>query len=317
MTATIYDVARLAGVSTATVSRVVNGYKVSPKLRTVVESAVDALGFVPNRTARSLRRRSSSIIALILPDMENPFFAAVARGVEDVARRSGYSLVLCNTDDDAEAEARHLQVAVSEGMAGVVLAPTRDDVHLSSIVDLGVPMVALDRTPRNLSVDAVIADNMGGGRRSTDLLLALGFTRVACITGPQSTESARARAAGWREAMTSAGLQAPAHRVQYENYRASGGYAATRALLQSDEPPDALFVANNLMAVGAIQALTDAGVAPPDVGVVSFGALPYGLAFEGVFSVELPARAMGEAAAGILLSRINGDSAPAKVVVVS
>src|SRR5699024_2491736 len=121
--AKIVDVAAHAGVSTATVSRVLNGMRVRPELEAAVRRAVEELGYTPDRTARSLRRRHSDVIALVIPDIENPFFTAVARGVEDVAQAAGFSVVLCNTDDDAAKEARYIAVAEDENMAGVILAP--------------------------------------------------------------------------------------------------------------------------------------------------------------------------------------------------
>jgi LacI family transcriptional regulator len=132
--ATIYEVAARAGVSPATVSRVMNGTKVSPELAELVRAAASELDFTPNRTARTLRRQNSEVIALIIPDIENPFFTALARGVEDRAQESGYSVVLCNTDEDTGKEARYIDIALSEHMAGVILAPASDHSDLSSLL---------------------------------------------------------------------------------------------------------------------------------------------------------------------------------------
>ena len=149
---TIYEVAALAGVSPATVSRVLNGVPVSPAYAAKVRQAAEALNFTPNRTARTLRRRSSEIIALIIPDIENPFFTALARGVEDSAQAAGYSVVLCNTDERQDKEAKYLKIALSEHMAGVILAPTSNHTNLDAVVSRKTPVVAVDRSAHGYTV---------------------------------------------------------------------------------------------------------------------------------------------------------------------
>lgn len=159
---TIYDVAARAGVSPATVSRVFNGIKVSPALVESVRTAAQDLGFVPNRNARRLRTSSSEIIAMMVPDIENPFFTAMTRAVEDVARADGYSVMLCNTDEDPEREQEYLRVAVSDPVAGVIMVPSNRETRLDLAVERDVPVVCVDRHAPGYSVDAVVADNVGG-----------------------------------------------------------------------------------------------------------------------------------------------------------
>lgn len=196
---TIYEVAALAGVSPATVSRVFNGITVSPEKSELVRRAATELAFTPNRAARSLRTRSSEVIALVIPDIENPFFTAMARGVEDVAQEAGYSVVLCNTDENPDKEAKYLSIAVSENMAGVILAAANDQVDLTALLTRRRPVVAVDRGPHGFTIDAVLVDNIAGGRAATQALADRGFTRIACITGPRDVETAQQRADGWRD----------------------------------------------------------------------------------------------------------------------
>src|SRR5690606_21236406 len=144
--ATIYDVAKLAGVSPATVSRVFNGTSVSTAKVTAVRRAAEQLNFTPNRAARSLRRQSSEVIALIIPDIENPYFTEMARGVEDVASEAGYSVVLCNSDSQIEKESTYLRIAIAENMSGVILAAASDRTDLAEILATGRPVVAVDRS---------------------------------------------------------------------------------------------------------------------------------------------------------------------------
>ncbi|MFF5289948.1 LacI family DNA-binding transcriptional regulator [Paractinoplanes globisporus] len=314
---TIYDVAARAGVSATTVSRVLNGAKVSPESERLVRAAAAELAFTPNRTARRLRGQHSAVIGLIIPDIENPFFTALARGVENRARAAGYSVVLCNTDEDPEREATYIDIALAEHMAGVILAPADDASDVSRLVAQRRPVVAVDRSLAHAEVDAVTVDNRAGGHSAAESLFAAGFTRVACITGPSSVETAQLRMAGWRQA--AARHTGDGHLedlLRYADYRVDGGRQAMAELLALPEPPDAAVVANNLMAAGALDALHDAGLAPPGFGLAVFGDLPFAsFGRRGIRVVDVPARELGEAAATLLLERIGGDAGPAKTVV--
>jgi LacI family transcriptional regulator len=314
---TIYEVAARAGVSPATVSRVLNGMNVSSAKSKLVLDAAAELSFVPNRTARSLRRKNSEVIALVIPDIENPFFTSIARGVEDVAQAAGYSVVLCNSDDDPKKESRYLGIAVSENMAGVILAAAGDHSDLADLVARKRPVVAVDRGIYGFEIDAVMVDNRAAGRAATQALADAGYKRIACITGPNDVETALQRRDGWRRSMADAGHAAHDDKyLRYANYRVEGGYSAMLDLLSMDEPPDAVFVANNLMSVGAIRALSEQGTAPPAFGMASFGDLPFTpVPPTGLVVVDMPARHLGMTAARMLLERINGDDQPPRTVV--
>jgi LacI family transcriptional regulator, galactose operon repressor len=310
--ATIYEVAALAGVSPATVSRVFNGNTVSPEKQRAVREASEKLAFTPNKTARRLRKRSSEVVALLIPDIENPFFTALARGVEDRAQEAGYSIVLCNTDDDPAKELKYLQIATSEEMAGVILAPSSDEADLGAISDLGRPVVAVDRTTP-YPVDAVKVDNRAAGIAATTALFDAGHRRIACIAGPVGIEATEDRFLGWRQVMTARKAGVPDSFLQHANFRADGGYAAMQQLLALPEPPDAVLTTNNLMGVGALQAMVEAGVTS---GLAVVGELPFlFLTPPAVVQVRLPARHLGTTAANMLLERIGGDTQPARTIV--
>ena len=314
---TIYDVATLAGVSPATVSRVLNGIAVSPEKAQRVREAAERLSFTPNRTARSLRKQHSEVIALVIPDIENPFFTSIARGVEDVAQAAGFSVVLCNTDEDPDKEARYLRIAVSENMAGVILATAGGQTDLAPLVQRGRPIVAVDRQPKGHEVDSVLLDSVAGGRDATRALYDQGFTRVACITGPSTVETAERRAQGWREVVRENGGDPDVY-LRYADFRVAGGRTAMAELLALETPPDAVFVANNLMSVGALQVLAERGLTPPRIGVAVFGDLPFLLQSPGgVTVIPLPARRLGARAASLLLERLEGDKQPARTLVLS
>ncbi|OEV04945.1 LacI family DNA-binding transcriptional regulator [Streptomyces oceani] len=317
--ATISDVARAAGVSPATVSRVFNGGRVSAERTERVRRVAAELDFSPNRVARSLRTQRASVIGLVIPDIENPFFTALARGVEDASQRTNLSVVLCNTDEDVEKEARYLEVALAEQMAGVIVAAaSRRRSDFSALAERGMPVVAVDRRPRAAMVDAAMVDNQHGSEEATAHLLERGYERVACITGPAGASTSEERLAGYRAAMREAGRPDDwirAH-IRHADFRVEGGHGAMRELLALRTPPDAVFATNNLMAVGALRALREAGVEPPGFGVLSFGDVPWAsLVRPPLSTVQLPAYDLGVAAAGLLQERIAGTDKPLQTVV--
>lgn len=314
--ATIYDVADMAGVSPATVSRVFNGTNVSVEKSKAVRDAAKKLKFVPSRTARTLRRQSSEVIGLIIPDIENPYFTEMARGVEDVASEAGYSVVLCNSDAQIDKESKYLQIAISENMSGVIIATASEASDLDPVIAAGRPVVAVDRST-TYDVDGVVMANRAAGTVATSALIDAGYQRIAYIGGPEHIDTAAERASGWRAAL--AGVQPGLDLdtlLRFATFRVEGGRAAMEDLLALPEPPDAVVAGNNLIGVGAIQVLTEHGLTPPAIGVAVIGSLPFTtLSPTAVTVVRLPARHMGVTAAKMLLGRINGDDQPSRTVV--
>ena len=276
----IGDVARAAGVSPATVSRVLNGTgTVAPERAAAVRRAADELGYTPSGPARALRQQKARVWAAIIADIENPFFTAMVRGIEDVARTEGHRLVLCNSDEDVDKEAAYVDIALAEQMAGVVIAVASDkESRLDALLDRGVPVVAVDRRPRPTSRRARLG---GGGQRprrrlATEHLIDAGAQRIACITGPSRVSTARERLSGYQQALR--GPRPPDTWRPRAARRLQGGrgYAAARALLADRPRPDALFVANNLMTLGALRAITEAGLqVPHDVRSSASTTLPW------------------------------------------
>ena len=200
--ATIYDVAALAGVSPATVSRVLNGrHGLSRPTSAWSPMAAQKLNYTPNRIARTLRRQLSEVVALMIPDIENPFFTSLARGVADTAQEAGYSVVLCNTDGDAAKEEHFLDIALSENMAGVVVAPAAGNSAVQPLLERGRAVVAVDRPIPGVDVDCVVIDNVGAGRLATRALWDAGFRDIACITGPAEIVTAVDRGRGWEQVL--------------------------------------------------------------------------------------------------------------------
>lgn len=308
----IKDVAKHAGVSTATVSRVINGASVKPDLRIAVEKSVKKLGYEPNRQARSLRKQRSELIALIVPDIENPFFNALARGVEDVTQSVGYSIVLCNSDEDSRKEDKYLAIAKSTGMAGVLIAPASTSPSVEQLISEGRAVVIIDRTVSR-HVDSVTFDNIALGSSGAADLISRGYKRIACITGPTTASTANDRAEGWADEMRKTGLGIRGL-LKNANFRVDGGRTATHELMAMDNPPDAILATNNLVGVGVLQALDQLNL--PKIGVTVIGDLPFASAIsENTHTIPLDPRSIGEQAARMLLERINGLKVPPRKVV--
>jgi LacI family transcriptional regulator len=312
--ATISDVASRAGVSTATVSRALNGKStVDPELVARVLAAAEELGYQPNGPARNLRRQEAAVLALIISDVENPFFTSIARGVEDVAHTVGYSVVLCNADENADKERRYIDVAIQERVAGVIISPTTTATNVDLLINRGTPLVAVDRPLPERVSDTVLVDTRRAAQQATEHLLAQGYTRIGCITGPAGVRTADDRLAGYRDALRGAKVRPSSRLVRRTEYKAAGAERACVELLEQAEPPDALLVANSAMAVGVLAALRARSLRPgADVGVVAFDEVPWAeLVDPPLTVVAQPAYEIGSVAAQLLLARIaDTDRAP-------
>lgn len=316
--ATISDVAARAGVSTATVSRAFNGKAtVDPALAERVFRAARELDYRPNSLARNLRRQETTVLALIVSDVENPFFTSVARGVEDSAVAAGYSVVLCNSDEDVDKERRYIDVALQERVAGVVLSPTDPEVGVRSLQERRTPVVAVDRRLPDQPVDQISVDSRAAAHAATEHLLAEGYRRIACLTGPPGVTTADDRLAGYRDALAAAG-RANGRRLEWHgDFRPAGARELTRRMLDDPEPPDALVVANSVMAIGVLEAMGERDLRPGrDVGVVAFDDAPWAMALNPPMSaVVQPAYRIGSEAARLLLARISDPDRPVERIV--
>src|ERR671910_849439 len=206
---TIKDVARVSGVSSMTVSRVINdSERVSPDTRRRVEQAIAELGYVPSRLARGLIRQKTGTLALIVPDVANPFFTLIVRGAEDVARRAGYRMILCDTRADLTIEREVIEEMLAHRVEGIVIAPVSDRSkgHLERLARFGVQFGLIDRTVPGVESDVVVGDSAGGARVLVEHLISLGHDRIAFITEGNDVSTARDRRAGYEAALAAAGL---------------------------------------------------------------------------------------------------------------
>jgi LacI family transcriptional regulator len=304
------EVAEAARVSPATVSRVMNGTQpVSAPLRRRVERALEELDYQPNPMARALKGAKTLSIGVIISDFANPFFNSVVRGVEEAALTAGYNVILCNTDEKPEREARYLDLLAAKRVDGVIVSPTHDSPTEAYRRLDGIPIVLADRGVPGLDADMVRVDNIQGAHVAVSYLAALGHTRIATIAGPSDVTTGLERLRGYRIAMHDAGIDVDPALVMMGDFRQASGYDAARQLLQLDPPPTALFVANNLMMFGVMIALNEAGVRiPADMSVVGFDDVDWAqLVRPALTVVSQPAYEVGLDAADLLLRRINGD----------
>ena len=309
--ATISDVAKRAGVAPVTVSRVINNAEnVSPATRARVQQAIDALGYVPSGVAQSLRSKRTRSLALVVPDITNAFWTTVARGVEDAAQSHGYSVFLCNTDEDLAKQLRYLDVVISQRVDGVLIAPyDSDKANLGKLPARNIPTVIIDRHIEGWNVDTVTGDSISGARALTQHLIGLGHSRIAMITGAAETSTAADRVAGYQFALAEAGLPFDPHLIKYGEFRADSGERLTHEVLNEEPPPTAIFAANNAIAMGVVDALEQRGLrTPQDIALVVFDDLPNTSHFFPFFTVAVqPAYEIGVNAAQLLLSRLEAE----------
>lgn len=307
---TIYDVARQAGVAPITVSRVINnsGY-ISQETRARVQAVIDALGYVPNRVASSLRSRRTSLLALVITDITNPFFTQLARGVEDAASDAGYTVIFCNTDESQAEEQKYIDILLQNRVDGILLVPGGESAAAVEMIQRNdTPVVALDRRLSGVTVDTVRGDSEGGAYDLTRLLTGLGHRRIALLNGPTELSIAQERASGYQRAMQEAGLPAPEALRFSGPLTQPGGYEMACRALALPERPTAFFAANNFITIGAIQAIQAAGLrVPDDVAVVGFDDLPPSMVIFPFLTVAVqPAYEMGRIGTQLLLARLAG-----------
>jgi len=308
---TIKDVASLAGVSPMTVSRVINeSDRVSPETHRRVEKAIAELGYIPSRLARGLSGRRTGTLALIVPDVANPFFTMVVRAAEEVARRSAYRVILCDTRADLAVERDVIEELIAHRVEGIAIAPVSDKSkpHLARLSRFGVPFVLIDRTVAGVDCDAVLGDSVGGARRLVEHLIELGHRHIGMIVEKDEVSTARERRQGYESALKAAGLPLDPGLVAETTPDPDGGFEGMGRLLAAEERPTAVFAVNNLVALGAIEAVRHAGLeVPDDVALVCFDDIEFASRLYPLLTaLEQPAETFGTLGAQLLLERIHG-----------
>lgn len=320
---TVEDVAREAGVSTATVSRVFNKTaKVNEDTARKVHEAAQKLNYRPNRVARRMRVKSaqSMVIGLIITDMENPFFSQIARGVEDVAYANKNAVMMCNSDEDPEKEKLYLDTMVAERVSGFIIAPTahnRD--YLQELAESGFPMVAVDRLVPGVDTDTVTVNNKLGAYQAVHRLIENGHRRIGIINGLKGITTTEERFEGYREALEEAGISFDKELVYHGDSRQAGGVKGTRKFLELEEPPTAVFSTNNLMTLGCLEEMYNQGKhIPEDLALVGFDDMPWSVALNPpLTAVRQPSYDLGVSAVELLLKRLASPNRATSHVVLN
>ena len=321
---TIKDVAALAGVSFTTVSHVLNDTRpVSADARRRVLAAVEEIGYLPSAVARSLRKSETKIVGVLVPNVNNPFFAELVVGVEECCRLAGYSVFLCNSDNDPKRQQQYMRTLLEKRIDGLLLSSAGDAAALARIFKLAtVPSVTVDRLVPGARADRVSVNNADGAYKAVKHLVDLGHRRIACISGPAEFEVTGERVEGWRRAQLEAGITPDEHLLVESDFSSAGGYEAARSLLRGpafasgQAPMTALFASNDLMALGALRAAAEAGLrVPQQLSIVGFDDVELsGFVYPALTTVGCSIKELGREAARVLIDRIENPAAPLKDV---
>ena len=309
-------VAKRANVSVTTVSHVINETRpVSDELRQRVLTAMDELGYQPNLLARSLRQGKTHTIGMIIPDNANPFFAEMARGVEDTSFEQGYSVILCNSDGNLDKELLYANVLAEKRVDGILFVVA--GLSTKRILDLQarrMPLAVVDRDLPDAAVDSVLTDNAQGGWLATHHLVELGHHRIGCITGPSDITPSAERITGYRQALDENGIPVDKALIVRGDFQYDSGYQAASQLLQMDDPPTAIFACNDLMAIGVMSAALKLGLhIPADLSVIGFDDVRLAsFANPPLTTIVQPKYEIGVIATTMLLERMHDLEMPAR-----
>lgn len=305
--ATIKDVAALAGISYTTVSHVVNKTRpVSEEVRVKVEAAIKTLDYVPSAVARSLKAKTTATIGLLVPNSLNPYFAELARGIEDYCERNGYCVILCNSDDNPDKQRSYLRVLLEKRIDGLIVASAGGDSGLAQgLAGVKTPMVIVDRGLEGVDADLVRIDHEYGAYLATRHLLELGHRDIATIGGPASTSVAQMRQAGFARALKEAGIEVSPSRMLESDFTSTGGYNAASVLLER-KPPSAIFAGNDMIGIGVLRAAAERNVrVPAELSVIGFDDIQMSrYVYPALTTVGQSILQLGEMAAEVLLRRI-------------
>ncbi len=326
MKTTIKDIARLCGVSVTTVSRVLNNKTKSIGKDTVikVQNKIDELGYRPNSIARSMITGKSHTIGLVIPDNSNPFFAELARRVEDIGFKKGYSVILCNTDNDEEKESAYINTLISRQIDGIAYISFGSSCDTTArLRKTSLPFVEVGHNIIGSKYGSVPIDYQNGGYIATKHLIKMGHKRIGCISGGHAFRHNEQRLDGFRQAMNEAGLEVRNDLIVAGDFRMDGGERVMNQLLELPKPPTAVFAFNDMMAFGAIRAVKSAGLSvPDDISIVGYDNTSFGqISDPSLTTVDHPVSKIAEIIMDMLFSNMNSgtessDSFPSDVVII-
>jgi LacI family transcriptional regulator len=312
--ATMKQVAERAGVSTSTVSHVINNTRVvSEDVRLRVLAIIDEMRYIPSAVARSLKNDRTHTIGMMVPNNSNPYFAELIQGIEDAAFKVGYNIILCNAYDDPKKQAAYLRVLMQKRIDGLILVASGSDEELAVLLhNQPVPVVLVDREVAGVEADFIEADHETGGYDATRYLLGLGHRDIACVSGPIGLPPSRDRVTGYLRALSEAGVPFQPDYLVHSDFTSEGGFLAFQQLLLMTKPPTAIFASNDLMAIGGICAASEALVHVPrqlsvigydDIALASYSTPP-------LTTMAQPKYQMGQLITNVLIDRIAGGHLP-------
>ena len=312
MSTRLIEIAQKTGFSVSTVSRVLhdqsNKYKISDKTKHTIRKTAAALGYRPNNLARGLRLKQTHEIGIVVPDISNPFFATLVKSMAGELRKSGYSIIVCDSDENTAIEQESIQLLLDKRVDGLIVAAVGlENSHLKKFEKNRIAFVSIDRCPADLSVDMVSVDNVRGAYLAVQYLIKEGHQRIAFIQGLPGTHVNKERLRGYTQALTEAAIGVEEKFVVGDDFRTYNGYLETKLLLKLDDPPTAIFTASDLIALGALEALKEDGRRiPHDIALVTFDDPSFATYLSpALTAVAQPVEKMGEMAVKLLLRRMQ------------
>ncbi|MGD1823588.1 MAG: LacI family DNA-binding transcriptional regulator [Pleomorphochaeta sp.] len=315
---TLKDVAKLAGVSTATVSHVINGTRyVSEELQKKVNDAMKDLDYQPNMMARALKMGFQKTIGVIVPDCTNPFFAEISRAIDRYCFSKGYNIILCNTDNNLEQQASYTNMLISKHIDGVIfISSDNSDDEVEKFQKHSIPIVIADRIGKYNNVDSIVVDNEKGGYEATKYLINRGFTKIGCISGPSSISSSSQRVLGYKRALKEANITLKEEYISVGDFHFAGGITAADNFLKLSEKLEAVFATNDMMALGFIDTLRNVGLSvPKDISVIGYDNIQLAQFMSPkLTTVAQPLDKLAETATNLLLKKINKQNNSKEII---
>ena len=310
MASTIKDVARYTGLSAATISKYINGKKVLEQNEVKIDEAINALDFKVNEFARGLRTSKSSMIGVLIPNLENIFFTGIVSNIESVLMQYGYSTIICDCKQDMKLEESKTEFLLNKMVDGMIVIPLDNSgKNVRKAIDRGIPVVLVDRPMMDLICDTVLVDNLNASYNAVEALITNGHRRIGIISGQPEIYTAQERLRGYIRVCEDYGMELDRELIKYGDYEAESGYCLMMGFLEMENPPTAVFVTNYEMTLGAVMAINDKKVAvPEEVSVIGFDNLQMSRVVSPPLSVVLqPMSQIGDTAANLILKRIRGD----------
>ncbi len=309
---TLKNIANYVGVSVSTVSRVLNGkadkYRIGIETAEKIIEASNRFNYSPNQLARSLRLKKTDTLGYIIPDISNPFFASIAKSIENAARLKGYTLILCDSEERTEIELDSIKLLIDKKVDGLIISPVGLKLeHLKKVKENNIPLVLLDRYFPNLDLPFVTSDNYSGAYEAVNFLIQKGHTQIACLQGLKNTSPNNDRVRGYKAALKANEVPLNSKLIVGKNFGEENGYVQTKTLLKRKVPPTAIFALGNLISLGALRAISELGLkVPEDISIISFDDQPYSqLLATPMTTISQQTKQIGTIAINMLLDRIE------------